>query len=190
VGPADRWDRQAALQFVTLVQLGLREHHYLCDVGCGSLRAGRLLIPYLLAGRYHGIEPEEWLLNEGLREHVGRDLELLRAPWFITGSRDFPVPDFGVEFNYILAQSVLTHADPDQVRLFLAQSAKSLAPGGMVVANWVEGKDSVKEGWTYPSCVSYTHTFMRLAGEAVGLKLSSFRMSVLGLKTCWGVWQQ
>lgn len=190
VGPAERWDSQAALQFITLVELGLRGRHKLCDVGCGSLRAGRLFIPYLDYGCYHGIEPEAWLLQAGIDSHLGASMGALRAPWFIVNRTDFPVQDFGVRFDFVLAQSVLTHADPDQVRLFLKNSAESLAPGGRIVANWVPGPDSRKRGWQYPGCVTYSTTFMRLAGEAVGLKLRQHRNKALGLTGLWGVWEK
>lgn len=190
VGPADRWDKQAAMQFTTLVCFGLRGHHRLCDVGCGSLRAGRLFIPYLDRDCYYGIEPEEWLVNEGLWNHVGEDLERLRHPDFITGRHDFPIGEWGVAFNYILAQSVLTHADPDQVRLFLAQSGAALAPGGIILATWAEGKDFTGTGWQYPRSVYYSDTFMRMAGEAAGLRFEQHHNSVLGLKGNWGVWRK
>ena len=50
VGTSERYDIGGAIQFNLLTTLGLREHHRLLDVGCGSLRAGRLFIPYLLKG--------------------------------------------------------------------------------------------------------------------------------------------
>jgi hypothetical protein len=45
VGPPDRYDFMGATQFALLFAIGLRGHHKLLDFGCGSLRAGRLLIP-------------------------------------------------------------------------------------------------------------------------------------------------
>src|SRR5260221_10635897 len=59
VGPEDGYDRMSAMQFNLLTFLGLREDHYPLYIGCGSLRAGRLFIPYLKPGRYFGIEPQE-----------------------------------------------------------------------------------------------------------------------------------
>ena len=47
VGPPEQYDFMGATQFRLLTTLGLREHHSVLDFGCGSLRAGRLLIPYL-----------------------------------------------------------------------------------------------------------------------------------------------
>ena len=73
----ERYDLGAALQFGLLTALGLREDHALLDIGCGSLRAGRLFIVYLRPGRYVGIEPEQWLLDEGIRQELGQ--EQLRA---------------------------------------------------------------------------------------------------------------
>ncbi|MHC4422967.1 MAG: hypothetical protein ACYS1E_20600, partial [Planctomycetota bacterium] len=50
VGPPDRYDLMGASQFRLLCTLGLRAPHRLLDFGCGSLRAGRLFIPYLNPG--------------------------------------------------------------------------------------------------------------------------------------------
>src|SRR4051812_31216030 len=66
VGNRTRYDLMGATQFALLFALGLRESHTVCDVGCGSLRAGRLLIPYLEADRYCGIEPRTDVLEAGL----------------------------------------------------------------------------------------------------------------------------
>ncbi len=46
VGPPALYDLMGASQFRLLTALGLRERHSVLDFGCGSLRAGRLLLPY------------------------------------------------------------------------------------------------------------------------------------------------
>src|ERR1700750_1408954 len=72
VGPPAQSDFIGATQFRLLTTLGLREHNSLLDFGCGSLRAGRLFISYLLPGRYYGLEPNRWLGGAGLDEQGGR----------------------------------------------------------------------------------------------------------------------
>jgi hypothetical protein len=62
VGPPAQYDFMGASQFRLLCTLGLRENHTLLDFGCGSLRAGRLLIPYLLAAA-------RWLRHQCLSIH-------------------------------------------------------------------------------------------------------------------------
>ena len=59
VGPLDRYDFMGASQFRLLTSLGLRAEHKLLDFGCGSLRSGKLLIPYFNAGNYYGQEPNK-----------------------------------------------------------------------------------------------------------------------------------
>lgn len=191
VGPAAWWDKQAAHQFTLLVKQGLRGHHRLCDVGCGSLRAGRLFIPYLDRDRYYGIEPEHWLLEDGIRLHVGEDLVAQRQPRFITGRRDFPLQAFSVEFDFVLAQSIFTHAASKQIKICLRNAADCLAPDGQILANWQLGPiDSNLEEWCYPGCVDYTPNFMRAAGKAAGLKLVTIRHEALGLPSLWGIWRK
>jgi hypothetical protein len=72
----------AAMTFNLLTTLGLRQHHSLLDVGCGSLRIGRLLIPYLNRGKYFGVEPNEWLVQEGIKRELGDALLEIKRPTF------------------------------------------------------------------------------------------------------------
>ena len=82
VGPPEDYDLIAAMTFNLLTTLGLRQHHSLLDVGCGSLRIGRLLIPYLNRGKYFGVEPNEWLVDEGIRRELGETLVQIKRPTF------------------------------------------------------------------------------------------------------------
>src|SRR5207247_1444352 len=82
VGPPEDYDLIAAMTFNLLTTLGLRQHHSLLDVGCGSLRIGRLLIPYLNRGKYFGVEPNKWLVEEGIKRELGEDLVQIKYPTF------------------------------------------------------------------------------------------------------------
>ena len=82
IGPADFYDVLTAIQFNLLTALGLREKHFLVDIGCGSLRAGRLLIPYLASGHYFGIEPLPWLIQEGVDNEIGEAMIRIKRPQF------------------------------------------------------------------------------------------------------------
>jgi hypothetical protein len=137
VGMHTGYDLMGGLQFAILLALGLREHHTLCDVGCGSLRAGRLLIPYLEAGHYCGIEPREWVLDEGLRHEIGADMVAMRAPRFDHGE-DFGLTRFGTKFDYVLAQSVFSHTYRDLAVTGLRGIKDALADDGLLVATIYE----------------------------------------------------
>jgi len=66
VGPSQDYDLISAMVFNLLTSVGLRQHHRVLDIGCGSLRVGRLLIAYLNQGNYFGVEPNEWLVSDGI----------------------------------------------------------------------------------------------------------------------------
>ena len=144
VGPPEEYDLIGALQTSLLLAAGLEEKHRLCDVGCGSLRAGRMLIPYLRTGNYFGIEPEEWLVEEGLERELGHGIREAKRPSFRFVA-DFSLQGFGTEFDFVVAQSVFSHTLPDLLRLGLRNIAGSLAPSGRVLATWNEAAPG-KEG--------------------------------------------
>ena len=55
VGDTQTYDVFSHMQFSLMTLLGLRETHTLLDIGCGSLRAGKLFLMYLLPDCCFGI---------------------------------------------------------------------------------------------------------------------------------------
>ena len=155
------------MQFSLMTLLGLRQEHTLLDIGCGSLRAGKLFLMYLLPERYFGIEPEQWLVEEGLEREVGRELVDRKRPRFLY-DRNFSCTAFGVHFDYIIAQSIFSHASLAQIRRCLSEVRASMKPGSLFAASFVEGDDDYAgEDWVYPGTIRYrAATIERLAREA------------------------
>jgi SAM-dependent methyltransferase len=156
VGPPEKYDLASAGQFSLLTALGLREDHTLLDIGCGSLRGGRLFVPYLKPGNYFGIEPEQWLIDQGIDTELGRDLVRLKQPSF-NNDTNFTLTSFGRKFDYMLAQSIFSHATQPQIRRCLSEAKKALEPTGIFAATFFPGETNY-EGteWVYPGCVYYT----------------------------------
>lgn len=171
VGPAYRYDLIGGSQFALLFMLGLREHHRLLDFGCGSLRLGRLTIPYLAPDRYFGVEPEAWLISDGLAREVGRDILEIKRPRFDYNA-DYRTDVFGQTFDFIIAQSIFSHTGEEATRAALKSFASSLSETGLVVANWLVGEETAELepercGWVYPECVPFAvERIERLAMEA------------------------
>ena len=86
VGGGD-YDLKGAMQLTLLYSLGLRAEHRLLDIGCGSLRAGRFIIPYLNAGGYTGLEPNTWLIDEAIEKEIGRDVLDIKKPIFVNNDQ-------------------------------------------------------------------------------------------------------
>ena len=175
VGPPKQWDFMGATQLRLLTALGLREHHKLLDVGCGSLRAGRLFIPYLNANSYCGLEPNAWLVNDAIAIELGSDLVTLKSPRFAYRA-DFDASEFGEQFDFILAQSIFSHAGPGMLKQALSRLAPRLAANGLILFTVLETARHPKaaveiEGWVYPQNMAYRTETLHDLSAGAGLVL-------------------
>lgn len=169
VGPPDKYDIVSAMQFNLLTLLGLREEHSLLDIGCGSLRAGKLFITYLLPGNYYGIEPEKWLVEEGIRNELGSEIISMKEPEFGYES-NFDLSAFGRNFDFLLAQSIFTHASAGQIRKCFSEARKVMKPTSIFACTFLEGKENYAgDSWVYPGCVTYTRSYFEKLAEENGL---------------------
>ncbi len=160
VGPPEEYDLMGATQFRLLTTLGLRDTHRLLDFGCGSLRAGRLLIPYLQRGNYHGLEPNQWLVEDAIERQLGRELIGLKWPHFYAFD-DFRADRCGSGFDFVLAQSIFSHTGRDLVEAALAGFRLALAPSGLAAVTFIHpGEGGIAEfegsGWIYPDCAAHS----------------------------------
>jgi SAM-dependent methyltransferase len=171
VGPPEDYDLIAAMTFNLLTTLGLRQQHSLLDVGCGSLRIGRLLIPYLNRGKYFGMEPAEWLVAEGIKQELGETVVQTKQPTFFFTDSPEIVVQARVSFDFALAQSIFSHCGLDLIRDWLSAISRSLAPDGALVATFLIGEeDSAQTGWIYPDCVNYRPATLERAAKDVNLR--------------------
>lgn len=170
VGPPHNYDFIAAMTFCLLTTIGLRQHHRMLDIGCGSLRLGRLFIPYLNVGNYTGIEPNAWLVDEGVRNEVGASQIRLKRPNFVTGENAEMLHGKG-PFDYAVAQSVFSHCSLQLIRGWLCGLAPLLTPGGTLLATYLpSNSDADVAGWVYPDCVCYQESTMRNLAQEAGLR--------------------
>ena len=168
VGPPEDYDLIAAMTFNLLTTLGLRQHHSLLDVGCGSLRIGRLLIPYLNCGKYSGVEPNKWLVEEGIKRELGEALLEIKCPTFFFSDSPEVITEAKIQFDFAVAQSIFSHCGLDLIKNWLSAISRSLAEDGALIATFLPGEeDSQIRGWVYPECVNYRPATMRqIAAEA------------------------
>lgn len=170
IGPAQDYDLVSAMSFGLLTTLGLRQHHSVLDIGCGSLRIGRLLIPYLNKGNYVGIEPNEWLVKEGIEREVGADQIRIKEPRFLFADSAADLDD-GHVFDFAVAQSIFSHCGRDLVEQWLTQVSAHLGRGGALVATFMGGVDDFAgSGWVYPHCVSFRLETMLQMSMNAGLR--------------------
>ncbi len=169
VGPPKDYDLVSAMVFNLLTCVGLRQHHKLLDIGCGSLRVGRLLIPYLNKGNYFGVEPNRWLVQDGIDNEMGTDLVRIKDPSFIFDDSLKSVEN-PLEIDFAFAQSTFSHCGKDLLTDWLKQMSFHLKNDGALLATFlVDEKDYEQNGWVYPGCVKYTTDTMAEIAKDSGL---------------------
>ncbi|MFQ3226699.1 MAG: SAM-dependent methyltransferase [Porticoccaceae bacterium] len=155
VGPPKDYDLVSAMVFNLLTCTGLRQDHKVLDVGCGSLRNGRLLIPYLNNGNYFGVDPNKWLIDDGIKNEIGEDLVQIKKPTFSYSDslKDFKQP---LGIDYAFAQSIFSHTGLDLLEKWLSEVSYHLKEDGVLFATFlIDDKDSQEAGWVYPGCVKF-----------------------------------
>jgi SAM-dependent methyltransferase len=179
IGPFEQYDVMGATQFALLYALGIRQYHRLLDIGCGSLRAGRLFIAYLEPGCYTGVEPNTWLVDEAIAKQTGRDLIELKSPVF-SDNATFDFSGLGT-FDFVVAQSIASHAGPNLVPGMLTSIASALAPGGLAAVTFIHADPDDHEvvhievgddrwpAWLYPGCFSYRRAVVESFVTGAGL---------------------
>lgn len=171
VGPPEDYDLISAMVFNLLTCAGLRQHHRVLDIGCGSLRIGRLLIPYLNAENYIGVEPNKWLVEDGIFNEVGEDLMRIKRPSFSFSSslNEFSEP---LDIDFAIAQSIFSHCSKNLIRAWLGQVSSHLKENGALFATFLIANEDYdgEEEWIYPGCVRFMPNTMAALAKEAGLE--------------------
>jgi SAM-dependent methyltransferase len=153
----------SAAEFVAYAKLlcGATADASVLDIGCGFGMLGLRLKPFLRhPGRYVGVDVDHRAIRWAKR-HVVSDnasfeflyLDVRNDAYNPSGTHratEFDIPVPSRSFDLIVHKSVFTHLRPEEVRNYLAQTARLLKPGGTCLAtffllNEVQAR-SAKEG--------------------------------------------
>lgn len=120
VGAGDNWDAHGNLQRDFLIHQGLKPRHRLLDIGCGTGRLARKIVPYLEPGRYLGVDIAPAAIAAALK--VGEvegwiDLD----PTFAVG--EIPDPDQTPRFDFLWSFSVFIHLPQEIMESVMRRAA-------------------------------------------------------------------
>jgi SAM-dependent methyltransferase len=127
-GTHEAWLRQGQTQFDYLLGHGLNPGMKVLEIGCGNLRAGRLLIDYLEAGNYYGIDISPDILLAALDTIIqyGLESKLPRLTLVQDLKFDFLPPE---TFDVVHAHSVFSHSPIEVIDECLRHVGRIMAPG-------------------------------------------------------------
>ena len=125
----DKWDEIGKLQFDFLINEGLKPHHKLIDIGCGSLRGGIHFIKYLDKSNYFGTDINKNLIKLGITKELSKELkDKVNNDNFIV-SENFNF-NFNVDyFDFAIALSVFTHLRKNNILKCLENLNKKINKG-------------------------------------------------------------
>jgi SAM-dependent methyltransferase len=117
--------------FEYLLDAGLRPDHRLLDFGCGSLRVGIWVIPYLDSERYFGIESHLMSLEAATTYEIPFHGLEPKRPRLLWNDR-YELSHFDTTFDFILDYSSSIFVREPREPVFAA-FGRALAPGGRLV---------------------------------------------------------
>jgi len=132
-----RWNEMGQLQFDFLIKQGLKPSHVFLDIACGSLRAGKLLIPYLAPGNYLGIDKHSEVIESGKTNEIGAGVLNTQRPEFVV-SDCFSFEKFSKRPDFCIAQSLFSHLHKRDIQLCFRKLATFVRPGCKFFATFLE----------------------------------------------------
>lgn len=185
VGPKNLYEKIGENAFQILLKNGLKKHHYICDIGCGSLRLGKRLIPNQYINRYYGIEPNKWLVEEALKNEISEEIINKKNPKILF-NRTFGLNKFNEKFDFIIANSIFMHACKWQIEKCIDEVILTLKDNGIFIFNFIKsknGKDNLAKEWTYPSSIKYRKEYFEELLKNKNLKYKYLDTSFPGYQT-------
>jgi cyclopropane fatty-acyl-phospholipid synthase-like methyltransferase len=131
------WDELGSFQLKMLTSEGLQASHTLLDIGCGSLRGGLHVIPYLTNGIYIGLDTNQSLLDAGKMELENSGfIQYDNYQLYAVSNFRLPAECSCKDFDFILAFSLFTHLPEEQLKLCFEGVAEYLSKTGKFVATF------------------------------------------------------
>jgi SAM-dependent methyltransferase len=119
--------------FDFVVDSGLRPEHRLLDFGCGALRLGIWVIPYLEAGNYFGVDSHLVSLEAATTYEIPLHRLEAKRPRLLWND-DFAFTHFDTMFDCIVDISSSSRVkEPKRLRRVFASFAEVLTPGGRLL---------------------------------------------------------
>jgi len=124
------YDALGEIEKQMLIGYGLEPSHTLIDVGCGSGRLAKALVPHLTHGRYLGTDVV-WELLDYAREGCPESWQFA-----LVDDIRIPFPDNCADLACFF--SVFTHLLHEESYCYLLEAQRVVKPGGRIVFSFLE----------------------------------------------------
>ncbi|WP_112311624.1 class I SAM-dependent methyltransferase [Pseudogemmobacter bohemicus] len=111
-----RWEETALHQMQVILDEGLERHDHFLDIGCGCLRLGHRLVPWLDPGHYRGTDASRALMLRGYAEELTPDTRLRLPEENLVEDEEFRFPTLPPTITFALCWGVFTHLPAETLR--------------------------------------------------------------------------
>jgi SAM-dependent methyltransferase len=115
-----RFEELGTSNFRLFRKQGLSPRHKLVDYGCGSLRLGQHIIPYLNEGHYFGLDLIDFFFEIGRQELLDQGILNEKKPLLRVINEDSLLQAREFSPDFIISFAVLVHVPPDELDRYFA----------------------------------------------------------------------
>jgi cyclopropane fatty-acyl-phospholipid synthase-like methyltransferase len=137
IGGGDNWDEHGALQRDFLIS----QEHRLLDIGCGTGRLARKVVPYLGTGNYRGVDIAE--------SAVAAAVEVSRTEGWVDRFPTWVIGDItpsSVPFDFLWSFSVFIHLPQSIMESVMSRAAAVMHPGSRFYWAYVPEPKAYRSG--------------------------------------------
>ncbi len=151
------YDALGEIEKQLLRAYGLEPHHTLVDVGCGSGRLAKALVPYLTQGRVLATDVVPELLDYAKQGCPNN--------WQFVVVNDIRIPFADNSADFACFFSVFTHLLHEESYCYLLEAQRVVKPGGRIVFSFLE----FEHNWTI-----FESTYGVIRGGGTNVHLNTF----------------
>tara|TARA_B110000438_G_scaffold224736_1_gene218619 strand:+ start:2239 stop:2919 length:681 start_codon:yes stop_codon:yes gene_type:complete len=143
-------------QLFVLTHFGLEPSSKVLDIGCGCLRGGRWLIPFLNPKCYFGLEPNIEMLEVGKTIVVDSETMDEKKPIFHSNANfDFGI--FDTSFDYLIARSIWTHSSKKQIEKMLDQFVRNSSSSAKFLTSYMKPRIPIFDDYKGDRWIGKSH---------------------------------
>lgn len=127
----DQFNEMGQEHFDYLMSKKLQPDHVFLDVGCGGLRTGQFIIPYLDNNNYFGLDRMPELIEFGLNNVLSAEIVFEKQPKFSVND-NFNCDFVDKPVDVAWCQSLMSHLSKDDITSCLSNIKNIMAPSGKI----------------------------------------------------------
>lgn len=149
----EKFVETAKIEKKFLIENGLLPNHKFADYGCGSLRLGTELIPYLNSGNYFGLDMTDYFFPFG-KQLIDAEIWKTKQPILML------INDKSIEeirkknIDFLMSCAVLPHIPQPEIPQFFRNILRLIKPEGKAFVDFTMSETITKLSmatWAYPA---------------------------------------